>query len=295
MDYSDWEAPLSTKVEGTWNLHNAFRETDLDFFLLFSSISGIAGQWGQSNYAAANTFLDSFVQFRHSHGLPASVIDVGVVEDIGFVSKNASILDLARNSSTQMIREPDLISAISMAIMRSQPCVRKAGEYCNRSQVTIGLSSTRSLDDPVNRCAWKRDIRMALYRNRQATQDDGPSNPDVGLKELIQGMVMSPESTENKENMDLLISKIGERIKSLIFSSEEELDPTRRLADLGVDSLIAIEIRNWLKRMLGLEVTVLEIMGEGTIERLAHLGIAGLKAKHLEKHEVTPQLSMEAP
>lgn len=82
MRLNDWEAAIRPKVDGTWNLHKATRSTSLDFMVMFSSFSGLVGQRGQSNYASANTFLDAFVQYRHANGLPASVLDIGPIEDV---------------------------------------------------------------------------------------------------------------------------------------------------------------------------------------------------------------------
>lgn len=81
---------LRLTVNGTWNLHEALDGPKLDFFV-FSSWSGLRGQWGQANYAAANT-LDAFVQYRRKQELPASVLNIGVMEDIGYVSRNAGVL-----------------------------------------------------------------------------------------------------------------------------------------------------------------------------------------------------------
>ena len=77
MSLTDWKAATQPKVQGTWNLHAASQDTDLDFFVLFSSMCGIMGMPGQANYSAGNTFMDAFVQCRHSQSLPASIIDVG--------------------------------------------------------------------------------------------------------------------------------------------------------------------------------------------------------------------------
>jgi hypothetical protein len=84
MSFGDWNAAVGPKVQGTWNLHHALERhgSTLDFLLLFSSTSGVLGQPGQANYSAANTFLDSFVQYRHAQGLPASVIDLGPISEI---------------------------------------------------------------------------------------------------------------------------------------------------------------------------------------------------------------------
>ena len=82
MNLQDWTAAVEPKVRGTWNLHEATKFRPLDFMLLFSSLCGLVGQPGQANYAAANTFLDAFAQYRQSLGLPASVLDLGPVEDV---------------------------------------------------------------------------------------------------------------------------------------------------------------------------------------------------------------------
>jgi NADPH:quinone reductase-like Zn-dependent oxidoreductase len=101
MSLNSWQKATEAKVQGTWNLHNELREQPLDFFVLLSSIYGIQGNPKQANYAAASTFLDAFVQFRQQHGLPASVIDLGVMEDIGFVSQHTAILDNLRRAGAQ--------------------------------------------------------------------------------------------------------------------------------------------------------------------------------------------------
>ncbi|RCI14484.1 hypothetical protein L249_6098 [Ophiocordyceps polyrhachis-furcata BCC 54312] len=78
MTFSDWSEVFAPKVRGTWNLHNLVT-TDLDFFVLCSSICGVVGKAGQVNYSACGSFLDSFVKFRRQKGLVASVIDLGAV------------------------------------------------------------------------------------------------------------------------------------------------------------------------------------------------------------------------
>jgi hypothetical protein len=97
MTYEDWTLAVGPKVTGAWNLHNTSKQCDLDFFVLFSSLSGATGNPGQANYAAANTFLDAFVQYRHQQGLPASAIDLGLMGEIGFVSKRSRLADRLQN------------------------------------------------------------------------------------------------------------------------------------------------------------------------------------------------------
>lgn len=84
MSYEDWVSVLAPKVKGTWNIHNALQDTRLGFFVAFSSISGLCGNTGLANYASANSFLDAFVTYRRGLGLAASVIDLGLMEDVGW-------------------------------------------------------------------------------------------------------------------------------------------------------------------------------------------------------------------
>ncbi|KAF7558654.1 hypothetical protein G7046_g5503 [Stylonectria norvegica] len=93
MTHGDWTTAVEPKIQGTWNLHNATIEAacELDFLLLFSSISGIIGQLGQASYARASAFLDTFVQCRTDRGLPASTIDIGDVTDTSVISDDDAL------------------------------------------------------------------------------------------------------------------------------------------------------------------------------------------------------------
>lgn len=295
MTHEDWSTPLSSKVDGTWTLHNAFENTSLDFFLLFSSLSGIVGQWGQANYAAANTFLDSFVQYRHGRGLPASVIDVGVMEDVGYVSQNAAVLDMFRAYSMHGLKEVDLLRAIELGIERSMPRPRQDGKYCNSGQVTTGLASSKSILDPSNRAVWKRDARMAMYRNRETAKQAGSSTASEGLKDFLASVASTPAMLDETEHTDFLTQEIGKRIRSFMIQSDDAVDVKMTLSDMGVDSLVSIEIRNWWRMGLGLDISVLEIMSAGSIERLGAVAADGLQAKYGPKDGPHPGLAMKAP
>ena len=101
MSEKDWNLATRCKVEGTWNLHG-LSNTDLDFFVLLSSVSGIIGYTRQSAYAAGNAFLDTLAKYRTSIGLKAVSLDLGWMQDEGMVTESNEVnwnLDRLASSS----------------------------------------------------------------------------------------------------------------------------------------------------------------------------------------------------
>ncbi|KAH8585457.1 KR domain-containing protein [Bisporella sp. PMI_857] len=159
MTFSEWEQCVQPKVLGTWNLHKATFSSKLDFFLLFSSICGVTGQWGQANYNAANTFLDAFVNYRHGLNLPASVVDIGFMGGVGMAMENSALVEKLKASGYYFLSEQDLIDALTIAISNSYP---GNDRFLNKSQLGLGIRPTKALSNPSTRVVWKKDARMLL-------------------------------------------------------------------------------------------------------------------------------------
>lgn len=180
MTYSDWDQCVRPKVQGTWNLHHATASAKLDFFLLFSSICGMSGQWGQANYNAANSFLDAFVNYRHSQDLPASVADIGFMGEIGMAMENLAMVDKFKASGYYFLGEQDLIDALTIAINHSRP---GKDPLHNKSQLGLGFASSRSITDPSTRVVWKKDARWAFSHQlgSLATITDDQANEALNI------------------------------------------------------------------------------------------------------------------
>lgn len=285
MDTESWVAATDPKVKGTWNLHRLLPK-NLDFFVLFSSMAGLFGYFGQANYASANTFLDAFVQYRQAKGQVASVIDLGPIDEVGYVAVTSGPLATA-NSHSNLVSEQDLLDLLQLA-MGSPPenvNIQIPGSFHNPSQYGQVPLSKLSIADPFNSTWWKREPRMAIYRNieRVATAAND-SNTSNALRTFLSSLMAEPDKLDDKASVDLVTGAIGERLSTFLMRTEQDLDLTQTLSALGVDSLVGIELRNWWKQSLGVEVSALELMNGGTVEQLGAMAVERLKTKYCTKN-----------
>lgn len=269
MTFSDWTTAVEPKVQGTWNLHNATMSSNLDFFILFSSYGGFGGNTGQANYAAANTFLDAFVQYRHRNGLVASVIDVGVMADVGFVARTAGLLERLEKTVMRPVREKELLDTMILAKERSQPSQRRrhANEaYTSVSQILLGLVTNTPISSAQNRVAWKRDMRMSIYYNLDRSDEalTGNSSEKKSLKSLLASEDLS------EEDKTLTIAKaIGSAVANFLIKDEASIPLDVPLESLGMDSLVAMEVRNWIGQQVGVEAKTISILQSPSLLHLA--------------------------
>lgn len=276
LSHEDWIESISPKVKGALNLHNALVSAELDFFVLFSSISYVVGQIGQANYSSANAYLAAFTQFRHGLGLPASTLNVGVMDDVGYVVENQALLDQFRALNYYTLKERELLDSLTYAISHQYPsAVGKGALFVNSAELTIGLRSTLSLSDPANRSIWKRDLRMAMEHLRDGEAVSSGENED--LSQFMKRVKTCPTMLDESSNVDFLTEQIGERVYSLMSRDIEDLDVRMTLSGLGVDSLVAIEIRNWWRQTLGVSTSVLELMAAGSIAELGKMAAESIK------------------
>ncbi|GFF30084.1 lovastatin nonaketide synthase [Aspergillus udagawae] len=271
MTFEQWNEVLAPKVQGTWNLHHALDGQDLDFFVLFSSITGVMGFTGQTNYAASNSFLDAFVKYRHSKCLVASVLDIGFMGDIGYIPENSpNTLQYARSASAQIVTEQDLLHALELAIL--------SGPLKGPSQLVLGLGTSKPLSECAAQPLWGQDARFLAWQNVLTATEGQTTAKREELRRFIEDIkrdlcILYKPDTEEK-----LTYELGKMIASYL-SYSEDLMP-HELANIAVDSLMTIEIRAWLRRHAGLEVSLVEISKAGTVGGLSKITLKMLREKY---------------
>nr|ALQ32998.1 putative polyketide synthase [Fusarium sp. NRRL 52700] len=268
MTINEWNTVVDPKVKGTWNLHNASLsvKADLDFFILFSSLSGVIGQPGQANYAGANTFLDSFSQYRANMGLPACAIQIGAVEEVGYMAEHQVIMQKLKASggSDGTVSERELLDALGAAM------TNKAKSFC------LGLRHNISLSDPSNRSLWKKDIRMAVFHNKSSVTGASSTAANDELKSFITKAKRDSSILRQTDSAHFLAVEIGKKVFSFLLKPVEDLETSCSLSDLGMDSLVAIEVRQWWKTVFQFDISVLEMMGMGTLDVLGEHAVKGM-------------------
>ncbi|KAI8162029.1 Fumagillin dodecapentaenoate synthase [Colletotrichum sp. SAR 10_70] len=268
MTFTEWRECVSPKVDGTLNLHNALLHQQLDFFLLFSSMSGITGQIGQANYNAANAYLDAFVKFRHGLGLPASVIDIGVMGGIGVVAQTDNMELRAKAAGYHVLGEQDLLDCMTASILHSQP---NPDATSDMSQMVLGLWSQKPLADPSTHVLWKRDARMGLAYSFNSQR--GSSVQEQAGEDKVDAIVFlaktNPEKLQDEATIELIVKHIGNAMSELLAQPDAEILPTALLDDIGLDSLNAIELTGWISQYFFVDLPLFDLIHTPTLWDLA--------------------------
>ncbi|KAF5239311.1 hypothetical protein FANTH_10014 [Fusarium anthophilum] len=279
MTFDQWQAATRPKVQGTWNLHEATVRSGahLDFFLMFSSISGAIGNPGQANYNSANTFLDAFAQYRKGQGLAASVVDIGAVEDIGVLAEQQGLLGAMKARGFKAVNEQELLDAmvVAMLVHASPSPTVPDSPFIEANTFAIGLDSSVSLRSSSNRAVWKKDRRMAVYHNIGSAGGEAEASND-SLKSFLVTAKSDSAILRAPETAKFLALEIGKKLFNLLLKPQEDLNTSMPLVDLGLDSLVAIELKAWWKQVFAFDISVLEMMGKGSLDVLGQHAADGM-------------------
>ncbi|KAL4899855.1 hypothetical protein BDW74DRAFT_188874 [Aspergillus multicolor] len=283
MTFEDWSIPLAAKAHGTWKLHQTFQDTPLDFFLMFGSIAGVTGMAGQCNYSAANSFIHALARHRHSLGQPASVLDLGPVADIGYVSRSPEIIkNFSGRFEWRFTKEQEVLDAIEALIYHSSKSKAKSkstdDSRYNLNHIVLGLVST---------APWARrtgDTRMSILSNRAQRQQDSSGEAD-DIVDFVAQVEADPEMLNRPSTEEFLIKKVGHMINSPAKAKGGKSDVAgkqdlKAMGNIPIDSLIAIEARAWARKRLGVQIPLSEITAAGNVKGLVGLAIQEMKKRH---------------
>ncbi|KAJ5970419.1 polyketide synthase/peptide synthetase [Penicillium vulpinum] len=255
MSFETFMKVVRPKVEGAINLQAVLSNVDLDFFVCFSSTTGVIGNFGQSNYTAANEFLASLAAQRHEAGLAASVINIGPVLGVGYVAREASqaVQDDLRRSGFMFVSERDVHQQFAEAVLSGRA---GSGECV---EVTTGLR-------PVNGEATHKPIWFDNPKfGHLVTQESSSTVTTDGTKSELSVKGRLAKAVGIEEARSIILESLVQKLETLLQLEVTESEGVEAVASLrtneiGVDSLVAVEIRSWLLKNLQVNVPVLKIL-----------------------------------
>ena len=258
MILDDYNASIRPKVQGTWNLHNRLPES-LDFFILLSSAVGTIGNVSQAAYAAASTFQDAFASYRTSLGLPAISLDLGMINDIGYVAENDSVQQGLEKLGFEGVQEPELMAMLQYAIANPLRTPQSANIISG-----LGTYKKDDLRPAFADSRFSHFRRLGMHLARQNGTDPTGSETDIFHDSLRQAV--SIEEAASK-----ICDAIMEKMVSLLMIPREDISANKPMADCGMDSLVAVQMRAWLMVATDATVSLLELMANVDIKALADM------------------------
>ncbi|KAI0804310.1 hypothetical protein GGR55DRAFT_691161 [Xylaria sp. FL0064] len=262
MTYAQWSLTINSKVQSSWNLHNLLPR-DLDFFILLSSLSGVCGTVAQSNYAGGCSSQDALARYRTSHGQKAISLDVGWMSNIGIIAEKESYQrNRQQAADMQQVDDKELLGLLSVYCDPEMPLLS-----ADKSQVLIGL------------------LTPADFLLRGQTPPQMHNRPFFDTFSHVVGRTLADPSSlttynpgalfrltkDTDERIQIVIRALAVKLARAMSILPDDVESSKPLSNYGVDSLMAVELRNYISREFQATVAVFDLMGGVPISSIGDL------------------------
>ncbi|CAL8087651.1 unnamed protein product [Orchesella dallaii] len=250
QEWNQFSSTFKPKIQGTLNLHELTKHLDLEHFVLFSSVVATFGTAGQSNHAAGNAFEDAFAHYRHSIGLPATTINWGQWGEVG-IAKDIDINGMKGFSNAQGIAGLEYV----MKTQRLQTAILSVDSYSKLCNIAPQLSV--NLDERV----WN-----------ESSNTSGSSSTNSSVIKIDDFWQQYDPITDNGGKVEYLKTQLRSILKNTLkMDNLEVIDDNISMQEIGVDSLMFVEIKNCIQTLLGdrVVVSINTIKNFGTVNLLA--------------------------
>lgn len=251
LDQKQLERVFSVKAGGAWNLHCCTRGLELDFFLLYSSVSAVVGNSGQANYAAANAFLDGLAHHRRASGLPALSINWGAIGEVGMLARDRRVREYLERSGISSMPVALALRGLKWALETAESQVVITDVEWGRWLHTLAKSDGTILSD-------------------LATTSENVQSRAAKLSQLLE--------LKDEAQRELALEILKTTVCKILRMDGEKFGSHLSLSQLGFDSLMSTELRNSLQLELGIDVPGMTLQ-KSTLEELAGLICTRLNSK----------------
>jgi hybrid polyketide synthase/nonribosomal peptide synthetase ACE1 len=296
MSFDSLMKVIKPKVEGAINLHELFLDANLDFFVMFSSTAAVMGNVGQANYSAANEFLTSLTTQRKRAGLAASLINIGPIIGVGYLMRKvsqASRDDILHYGGYKYLSERDFQQLFAEAVLAGRPGSNQDPEF-----ITTGLCHVSPND--AYKPLWLNNPKFGhlVTQHVVATSEVNTGKSEAPAKSRLLNSKTLVEARQIIQ--DVFISNLENLLQMTITRPNQEQSVSAiRTDDLGIDSLIAVEIRSWFMKSLQINMPVLKILSGVSVDDIVDFALQNLPREFIpniaeEPREVSIPSSAEA-
>ncbi len=237
---------MAPKVAGAWHLDRLTREAPLDFFVLFSSASVLLGSAGQANYAAGNAFLDALAHQRKWEGQPGLSVNWGAWAEVGMAAE----LERSGNNT---------LAGRGVGALAPRHGLEALGRLLNQERPQVGVMS-------VNWARWQQLSPFVAAAPVLSELMGSGSAPILGKPGLTREAVLAADPAARCQ---LLEDYFTEQAAGVLGLAQTEVEPDQPLTDLGLDSLMAVELKNRIEGALGVAPRMVEFLAGISIRQLA--------------------------
>lgn len=261
------EKQLRPKVQGTVHLHEAFKQQSLDFFICLSSMTAQFGNRGQSVYAAGNLFMSALMAQRRRSGLAGSVIHIGPVMGAGFLARRPLkyALQIRKRSGFDGVAERHLHQAFAEAMFIGHP------QSPSEANGEIAIGHRHPVFEEGLREQWYESPLFQHYvlPEPKTTAND---NTETSTRQSIEHQLLAVKTRD--QMLEVLGRELAAKIRVILqlSTSSNDTDILRQGAfELGIDSLVAIELRSWILREIHADLPLFKILGSSALSDVVEL------------------------
>ena len=236
------------KIAGAWNLHHETLQDQLDVFVLFSSVASLLGNPGQSSYAAGGAFPDALAHYRRARGLPAITINWGALEGVGYLAKDevrSAVIKANRGMLNKGLSPDEAMAALDRAMAENEP--QLAALRVDWS--TIGKASPRSASV----------LEFLLPQGAEELESD---HAGTSIRESI-------AEAPDEEKRSLMEGYLRNQVAKVLGTTPEGLDEAQPLNEVGLDSLMGVELKNRVESDLQIALPVATLLQEPSLSQFA--------------------------
>jgi NADPH:quinone reductase-like Zn-dependent oxidoreductase/SAM-dependent methyltransferase len=276
MSQQQWLGTVDAKLKSSTILSELL-PGDLDFFVLFSSLSGVYGTPGQSNYAGGCTSQDALARGRVIRGLKATSIDIGWMRTIGVVAESTLYQRVReREADMQQIEEDEFLALLDICC---DP--HRAIGHADDSQILLGPVTPADIrnqgEEPPP--ILSRPLFMGfddLQSRELALAQNQPSHVTPAAR--------FRRADTDEERIDVVVETLVAKIARALAVAVPDIDTSKPLFEYGVDSLVALELRNWLVKEFESDIAVFDMMGGISIAGIGGLVVERGESKSRDVH-----------